>query len=508
MCVAMSRRDPEVPVSSSRVIRQLAVFEGRRQLKSPLLWLGFVASVILVWLAVQDEPATLWARSVTIAGSCLPIAVVALLLGNGAALRDHSSRVGETIDAPPTSRDLRTLGLVAGVWAALLLSVAVFLIGVVLSISDDPAGSFLVPELIVGPLVVPLGQALGVALGRWIPNPLAAPLTLVVLAGLFLIQDFWPGERTIPAASPFLPWRKAYTLDWVQGEPRVPWLHLAYLLGLIGFLTAFASRRWKTLAVAGGLVAVTVVGLSGIDTAGEEVAAAVDRWAEAQPRVCEEHNGVQYCAIDGYEPWIDDWARVVDRVQRLVPEVLQLETVEQTAAGFAAREDADPKVAHVHGRLPVDDDLTQQILAAELGMPATEAETALMNSHLPSCMAGVLPVLISGEARAVAYLVLSELAVPGTIATGGFGGSYEFRHIELSEDEADLALEIAGRPENEILPVLHARWEQLTNPAATSAALAEWFGLQPPQVLEASSYESMECECTNGGVSCTSRSAP
>lgn len=494
----------------SKVIRQLALFEGRRQLKSPFLWLALLASLGLVWLAANDQPATLWARSVTIAGSCLPIAVVTLLLGNADALRDHSSRVGETTDAPPTSREIRVLGLVAGAWAALLLAVAVVIVGMVLSLGDDPAGSFIVPELVVGPLLVLLGQALGVALGRWIANPLAAPLTLILVAGLFLVQDFWPGARTIPAASPFLPWRKAYILDWVQGEPRLPWLRVVYLLALVGTLTALAARRWKTLAATGVVVVGVSVGLLGIPTGGEELAAAFDSWAESQPRVCEEHDGVQYCAIAGYQPWIDDWAAVVDRVQGLLPVDTQLERVEQTPSGETMRNDIDPTVAYVRGQLPVDYDLSQQILAPELGLPESSAEAASMNSHLPACMAGTVPVFVSGQARAVAYLALLESAAPGSIeASGGFGGTYQTSHIEISEEEADLALQIASHPQEEILAVLAPRWDEVTNPATDSAAIAEWFGLAPPETVEASSYESMQCECTpEGGVACTSTEAP
>lgn len=505
MSMTLSRPEAELNVSTGRVIRQLGLFEGRRQLRSPFLWLAALASFALALLAVQDEPATLWARSVTIAGSCLPIAVAVLLLGNAAALRDHSSRIGETAETPPTLRDARILGLVAGSWAGLLLSVAVVVIGAVLSNADDPAGSFLLQELTVGPLLVPLGQALGVTLGRWIPNPLAAPLTLVVVAGLFLIQDFWPGERTIPAASPFLPWRQAYT-DWVQGEPRLPLHHLAYVIGLIGVLTAVASRRWAALAVAALVVAGTAVGLSGVETAGEQVSAAVEAWADEQPRVCQELDGVQYCAIEGYEPWIDDWAAVVHRVSELVPGELGVNEIQQ-APGWHHL-DTDPAIAHVHGRLPVDGDLTQQILAPELGMPGTGGEAAEVNSELSACMASLLPVFVSGEARAVAYLAFTELAVPASIRTGGFGGSYQFGQIEMSEDEADLALQISGRPKDEVLATLHPRWEALASPATSSAALAEWFGLEPPALAETSSYEAMQCECTGDGVSCSSRGMP
>jgi hypothetical protein len=499
--------DTKAGVPSSQVVRQLAFFESRRQLKSPLLWLAVLTSLVLLWLAVNDEPATLWARSVTIAGSCLPIAVAALLLGNTAALRDHSSRIGETTDAPPTTRDVRMLGLVAGSWLAFLLAIVVVVVGVVLSLQDDPAGSLLIPELVVGPMLVLLGQSLGVALGRWVPNPLAAPLTLVMLIGLFLVKDFWPGPRTIPAASPFLPWRSAYT-DWVQGEPRLPLVHLGYLVGLIGLFTATAARRWRTLAVSGVLLLGTAVPLSGIETAGEQVAAAVEEWADEQPRTCEVRGTIEYCAIEGYEPWIDDWVRGIDRVQSLVPVELDTMQIQQTAEGLASYYDQDPAVAHVHGRLAKVGVPLEQVLAPELGMPATGGEAAAMNTDLPACMARVLPVYVSGEARAIAYLVLTELAVPGSIQSGGFGGSIRFGQIEVSEGEAELALQIANGSESEILSVLHPRWAELNDPTTSSAEIAGWFGLPAPQAANGSPYESMQCECTNDGVSCTSRGSP
>ena len=442
----------------------------------------------------------------TIAGSCLPIAVAAFLLGNTSALRDHSSRVGETTEVPPTSRDARMLGLVAGSWAASLLAVFVVIVGMVLSVGDDPAGWFLIPELAVGPILVPVAQALAVVLGRWIPNPLAAPLTLIVIAGLFLLQRFLPGARTIPAASPFLPWREAYT-DWVQGEPRLPLVHLAYLIGLVGAFTGLAGRRWRALVAAGALVTVTAVGLAGIDTAGEEVAAAVEAWSKDQPQVCADVDGVEYCAIGGYEPWIDDWASIVARIDGLVPGDLAVERVLQTVGWHHS--DTDPTIAHVHGRLPADGDLTMQVLAPELGLPGTGGEAAAMNPDLPACMAQLLPVFVSGQARAVAYLVLTELTTPGAVATGGFGGTYQLGNLELSEDEADLALQIASRPEEDVLAVLHPRWNLLTDPATSSATLADWFELDAPVTARASSYDSMQCQCTgDGGVSCTSARTP
>lgn len=136
-------------------------------------------------------------------------------------------------------------------------------------------------------------------------------------------------------------------------------------------------------------------------------------------------------------------------------------------------------------------------------------EAAAMNSALPACMARVLPVHVSGEARAIAYLILTELADPGSFRIVGFSGTYQFGHVELSESEAELALRISDRPEDEILAILHPRWQELNEPATTSSDLAEWFGLPAPEVAEGSAYESMQCQCTNdGGVSCASRGTP
>jgi hypothetical protein len=280
-------------------------------------------------------------------------------------------------------------------------------------------------------------------------------------------------------------------------------------MGLIGLFTATASRRWGALVVSGVVLLGIAVPLAGLDTAGEAVSAAVVDWADEQARTCEERGSVEYCAIEGYEPWIDEWVRGVDRVQSLVPVELGTMQIQQTADGLASYYDQDPAVAHVHGRLAGVGVPVEQVLAPELGMPATGGEAAAMNTGLPTCMARVLPVFVSGEARAIAYLILTELADPGSIRTGGFGGTYEFGHVELSESEAELALQISDRREDEILSVLHPRWQELNDPATSSSDLAHWFGLPAPEVADGSWYESMQCECTNdGGVSCTSRGAP
>jgi hypothetical protein len=401
------------------------------------------------------------------------------------------------------------LGLAAAAWTPLLLGLLVVTFGAVLALSDDPAGSWNLAELAVGPLVAVLGHTAGVALGRWAPNPLLAPLALVIVAGLFLIDNLRFGPRVIPAASQFLPWRMPYT-SWVQGEPRLPTLHLLYLAALVVLLTALASRRWRVLIGSTLLVLGSVAGLSTLEVGGDAVAASVEEWGNAQSRVCEEHGGVRFCAIDGYQTWIGDWSSTVERVRDLVPAALGVKEVQQTT-GYAF-DDTDSTIAFVGGNWegPTSSEassLTLQVLAPALGLPGTQGEAAVMNTEMPECMAMVMPLFVSGQARAVGLIVLSELAVPGAVPTETYPGRVQFEQLELSRGEVDLALEILRRPRQEIVSTIHDNWQALVDRETTTATFAGWFGLESPEVITESSFENMTCTCTrNGGVQCVGES--
>ncbi len=498
------------PIGSCQVVGQIAVFEGLRLLRSPVVWLATAASGVIVWLAWRGNPDVLDWQSVAIAGSCLPLTAVAFLKAHGAATRDRSFEVEEITEVPPTDVNRRMLGVAAAGWGPVVLSVGVVAFGVILNSLGDPAGAFRVVELLVGPAVVALGQTAGTALGRWAPHPLVAPLALVLGTTLFLVPNLLPGARTIPAASPFLPWREPYT-DWVQGEPREPLVHLLYLAGLIGVTTGVAARCYR-LILGGGVAAVAAaLVLAGIPTGGEDVGLAIEEWGASQPRVCRDYQGVQVCAIEGYEPWFDDWSETLDTLRNLVPTQLGVKEVQQTTS--YQFDDRNPAVAYVGGSWegsvsPEARDLAIQVLAPELGLPGTPGEAAQLNTEVPACMARVLPMAVSGQARGVGFLVLSELAVPGSLRENIFVGPVRFGHIEVSQGEAALALRIAERPRNEVVATLHAHWDQLADPATTTGTLAGWFGLEPPQTLSSSSFEEMTCVCSpDGGVSCSSKEA-
>lgn len=492
------------PAAPGGVVGELARFHGARGLRSPLLWLGLLASVVTAWMSARAGPPTLQWRSVAIAGSCLPLAAAALLRGQHSAMRDRRHDTVEGSWATPTGIDRRMLGLAAAGWAPVALSLGVVAVGVALSLGDDPAGTLDVAELAVGPLAVAAGHGAGVALGRWLPHPVVGSVALVLLAGLFVVGEIFVDPGPVPADSPYLPWRRAYT-DFVQAEPRLPLLRLAYLTALAATAALVAARRWLG-AVAGAVtVAAVAVGLAGLETDGEEIVAAVHRWDAGQPRACETHGGVRYCAIAGYEPWIDDWVSAVALVQEVVPVPLGVSEVQQVSLP-AARDDTDPAVAHVGGRLRADAGLTPQLLAPELGLPGTAGEAAEVNSHLPECMAELMPVFVSGEARGVALAALTELVVPGSLGDARHRGPNQVGHVEVSPDEVQLARRILQRPRREILSTLHQRWREVTDPATTSAELAAWFGLEAPEVATAPFHAGMDCTCTGeGGVSCRSR---
>jgi hypothetical protein len=492
------------------VLTSLAWFEGKRLLKSPFLWLATAGSIAAAWAALQSQYyTTLEWRSAALAGACLPLAAVALLMANAAALRDRAADEAEVTIHPPVSVDQRKLGLAMAAWAPALLSLLVIAVGLPLAILDEAGAGFVLPaEIAVGPLVVVLGHVTGVALGRWIRSHWAAAMTLVVLAGLFLIKDLLPGARVIPAASPFLPWRAPYT-EWVLGEGREPVFHIIYLVALIAALAALAARAWRLLVVNGLTVAAAAFLLSGVPVGGSEVAASADRWQASQPRVCEDHTGVRLCVMEGYEKWIPSWAAALDRVDELVPVGLQVREIQYSLTH--PRFDGDPQVAHTSGYWDPNEgfDLVYQLLAPELGIPGTAEEAVAFNEHLPECMARMRPVMMSGQARAIAFLILNEMASPGSLTDrvgpigGRDSGTVRNATIEVSSSEAALALQIADLPEDSVLSTLHPRWETVTDPSTTSETLAAWFGLPAPEVATTSEWDQMNCVCTDDGISCT-----
>lgn len=495
----------------------LGRWEGRRLLGSPILWVAALATLAIIYLEGRYEAVSLPHRSVIIAGACLTVAAVALLMGHAISRRSQRPDMEELLTPLPMTGPQRKAGEVVAALAPATLAVLATGAGVVWSLTRNPAGSISWLEILVGPVVVILAHVLGVSQGK-LRNPLVGPLVLVALVGLFLIRDLWPGARVIPAVSPFLPWRAPYT-EWVQGEPRLPLVHLAYLAALITVISSLMTRAWKLLVVGSiGLAGLAVV-LSSVPTHGLLVYSAVAAWSQEQPVVCDERDGVRYCAYEGYEPWIDYWAEVVGEVRAVIPTELAVEEVRQTVQ--IVRFEDDPALAMVPGTWYLGPEesrssrLAVELLAPALGLPGTYGEVVLLQGHLPECMRG-LPLSAFGEARGVALIVLLGIAMPPAVpddAFGAFGGSANVGTVEVAPGELDLAKQILVRPATETLGLLHSHWNEILEPATTSDTLASWFGLPAPSVPTKSPdelmFETMDCSCNpEGGFSCGSRNDP
>lgn len=492
------------------MIWTLGRWEGQRLLSSPILWVAAVATMAIIYLEGRYEAVSLPHSSVIIAGACLIVAAVALLMGHAIAIRSQRPDLDEMLTPLPMTRPQRKAGELVAAYAPATLAVLATGAGVVWNLTRSPAGSINWLEILVGPVVVILAHVLGVSLGK-LRNPMVGPLVLVILVALFLIKDLWPGERVIPAASPFLPWRAPYS-EWVQGEPRLPLVHLGFLMALIAVIFSVTVRAWKSL-VAGaiGLAGLAVV-LSSVPTHGLLVSSAVTAWSRVQPVVCEERNGMRYCAYEGYEPWIDYWAEVVSKVRAVVPTDLAVEEVRQTVQ--IDRFEDDAAVALVPGTWYLGPEagrssrLAVELLAPALGLPGTYGEVLPLQAHLPECMQGSVPLSVFGEARGVTLLVLLGIVTPEAVPDDEYAGP-----VGVAPGEFDLAKQILVRPETETISLLHSHWDEIVEPATTSGTLASWFGLPAPSVPTKSPdelmFETMDCVCNpDGGFSCSSRTAP
>jgi hypothetical protein len=297
----------------------------------------------------------------------------------------------------------------------------------------------------------------------------------------------------------------------------LPLVHLGYLMVLIAVIASVTVRAWKSL-VAGaiGLAGLAVV-LSTVPTHGLLVSSAVMAWSREQPVVCEDRNGIRYCAYQGYEPWIDYWAEVVSKVRAVIPTELVVKEVRQTVQVDLFED--DPRLALVPGTWSLGPEegrsglLAVELLAPALDLPGTSGEVVPLQAHLPECMRGLLPLSLFGEARGVAFLVLLGLAWPSAVPGEAFGGSAIVGPVEVSPEELDLARQILARPATESLDVLHSHWGEVVKPVTTSGSLASWFGLPVPSVNSGSPratiFETMDCKCNaEGGFSCSSRSDP
>ena len=269
--------------------RTLAAVELRRQLRRPIIWIGFVLTIVILVGSTTDWSSGSYDEKIL---GFQPLVLATLICGYLTSSRDQRQVLVE--DAPLDPND-RTIARLVSVTVPVVMSVAIVVGIAVVSrieggfwIGDEPrrtdSALHSVLELFQPPLLVALAGMFGVAAGRASRGRAIAIMTLGMLVWLFSFPGYW--VTNIPPVHAFaLVQTQPLTIDLESGvsPEQLPenWLveapgefsgvwkrrlvhqptiagHNLYLLGLIA-VVAGASIRTRTgrrLAVTGASLAI------------------------------------------------------------------------------------------------------------------------------------------------------------------------------------------------------------------------------------------------------------
>ncbi|MEU4835766.1 hypothetical protein [Streptosporangium sp. NPDC023615] len=298
----------------SRVAQQLALFELKLMLRNPILWAS--AGVMLAWRTVATwsfEPA--WhLETVQTATAALLVGAAAVVVTSMVTMRDSRPQTAELFSALPTGQPVRTVAVVvAGPIAAGLVVALVSVLHFVSLLGGTPAGRFDAYEVLTGVMVAALMAALGVALTRWAPTLIIAPVLIVALVwAIFQFGRNWL-MPVVPIAS-------------APGDISRPsgW-HLGYVTALVILVAALALMRHGIQPARTGIagVAAVAVGLTGWSTVSQPEANERETVKASTTYVCQRLGTVEYCAYPLFTRWISIWQGAVDPVVQGVPPKLR-----------------------------------------------------------------------------------------------------------------------------------------------------------------------------------------
>lgn len=314
--------------SALAVVRTLARFEGRQMLRHPLLWIGAVASVGLAVFELLEEAPVLNRASMTLAWTMAPLAVAVALISGWAVLRARARSDAQPPVVTPVAMDQRVAGVAIGL---VYPAAATFLIQVGLLawlMTRDPVTSIVWTELVVGPLYVVLAGTVTVALTRWVPHattPLMSLLLLGVTQAVVPYHDNWGIEIDAAALAPIY-WPQTIIPYEVSFRPAP--LHLLYMVGLVLALAGLATisrRAMPMIMLVVGLFIAAGFGLAQLGTIDESTRqAAIERLVgDTADITCETRDSITYCAMPGYEEWIDEWERSLRPILAATPPDIQ-----------------------------------------------------------------------------------------------------------------------------------------------------------------------------------------
>lgn len=180
--------------------------------------------------------------------------------------------------------------------------------------------------VMIGPVLVAFAGAFGVALGRWAPRMFAGPLGI---AGLVAVCTALTTNTYAHNREWLSLWVPSEVISGSASEVALRpygW-RLLYMTGLVVVAAAVAlahHRRQRVIAI--GLATAAVVGTA---YAGRqemqpiprsEQAAIATRFLETyRDPSCPAYQSVRYCALSGYEGWVDRWRQPTEGVMAALP---------------------------------------------------------------------------------------------------------------------------------------------------------------------------------------------
>lgn len=314
----------------------LARFEGRMMLRHPLVWVGGLGAAGWAVRALWEEAPVLNRVSVTLAWTVLPFGFAVAMVAGWAVLRAKGRSDANPPMVMPIGMAQRVSGIVLGLVypAAAAFVIQMLVLGWVMT--RNPVTSVVWTEVLAAPVYVMFAGAVGAALTRWIPHPSTALFAVVVLGGLMIAFPYrpqdWGNNIGVEWLSPL-----AWPQDIIPYELafRPSGLHLGYLVGLSLLVAGIAILgRWPVgwTALGIGLVLAFAIGTAQLgliepSTREQAISRLVGDTADL---TCETHDSIDFCAMPGYEGWIEKWADSVQPVVSVAPtEVLNKIEVRQ-----------------------------------------------------------------------------------------------------------------------------------------------------------------------------------
>jgi hypothetical protein len=318
------RRPPSAP-ADWRVVTAVARVEGRRLVRHPATLAGLAISTAVAVAYFRLYAPVLHRDVATLSVTAAPLAAGVLLAAHLATSRIHRDETSAITGATPVPPERRTLGLavavlwpaaLALVWVAAALAVLATLGGIG---TPHPA------DVLATPGFVLLAGAVGVALGRSLPEP-AGPLLTLPILGIGLSQ-LAVARTTAVRLTPWADWFPFPSLGFIEIWPRAPWLHLAYVGALAGAAVGMAvlhdRRRIGTVALTIMSVATAAVAAGQLLSVWDDPAAiAAFERTQRDPAAllsCTQEPPVEVCAPPAYRPWSADLAAPARATLALLP---------------------------------------------------------------------------------------------------------------------------------------------------------------------------------------------